>query len=195
VAQGGACNVDVINFTPHGNGTHTECIGHITAEQQHITSALPQGIMMARLLTISPEKDGGDLIIKKNQIPPLDNKSGLGAIIIRTLPNDDSKKNRDYSGTNPPYFEPETLQYFKEKQIKHLLCDIPSVDREDDGSKLLAHKAFFGVPDSPRLDATITELIYANNEIEDGLYLLDIQIASFQSDASPSRPLLYRLEI
>ncbi|MFM9945572.1 MAG: cyclase family protein, partial [Bacteroidia bacterium] len=60
VALGGSCNVDVINFTPHGNGTHTECIGHITAEQQSITKALPQGIMMARLLTISPEKDGGD---------------------------------------------------------------------------------------------------------------------------------------
>ena len=76
-----------------------------------------------------------------------------------------------------------------------MLCDIPSVDREDDGGKLLAHKAFFGVPESPRWDATITELIYVDNSIEDGLYMLDIQIASFQSDASPSRPLLYRLKL
>lgn len=86
------------------------------------------------------------------------------------------------------------MQYLKEQGIKHVLCDIPSVDREDDGGKLLAHKAFFGVPESPRLDTTITELIYVDNSIEDGLYLLDIQIASFQSDASPSRPVLYRLE-
>lgn len=194
VAKGGSCNVDIINFTPHGNGTHTECIGHITAEQQSITDALPQGLMITRLLTIHPESVGDNLVITKNQILLPETDNGVEAVIVRTLPNDVSKKNKDYSGTNPPYFLPETLQYFKEKGIKHLLCDIPSVDREDDGGKLMAHKAFFGVPDAPRLDATITELIYADNSIEDGLYLLDIQIASFQSDASPSRPLLYRLE-
>lgn len=195
VAMGGACNVDVINFTPHGNGTHTECIGHITAEQQSITEALPQGLMMARLITVEPEQIGDDLVITKNLIAPIDNNSGLGAIIVRTRPNESSKKAMDYSGKNPAYFAPEVLQYFKEMGIKHLLCDIPSVDREDDGGKLLAHKAFFGVPESPRMDATITELIYVDDSIENGLYMLDIQIASFQSDASPSRPLLYRLEI
>lgn len=194
VAQGGACNVDIINFTPHGNGTHTECIGHITAEQQSITDAMPQGLMMARLVTINPERVGDDLVINKNQISLPETDNGMEALIVRTLPNDASKKNRDYSGTNPAYFSPEALQYIKEKGVNHLLCDIPSVDREDDGGKLLAHKAFFGVPDAPRLNATITELIYANDSIEDGLYLLDIQIAPFQSDASPSRPLLYRLE-
>ncbi len=194
VALGGACNVDIINFTPHGNGTHTECIGHITAEQQSITEALPQGIMVAKLITLNPEKVGEDLVINLNQLPTLEGETGLEAIIIRTLPNEDSKKVRDYSGENPAYFSPQALQYLKEQGIKHVLCDIPSVDREDDGGKLLAHKAFFGVPESPRLDATITELIYVDNSIEDGLYLLDIQIASFQSDASPSRPVLYRLE-
>jgi hypothetical protein len=45
------------------------------------------------------------------------------------------------------------------------------------------------------MDATITELIYVDDSIENGLYMLDIQIASFQSDASPSRPLLYRLKL
>lgn len=195
VAQGGACNVDIINFTPHGNGTHTECIGHITAQQQSITEALPQGLMLAKLLTVNPEKLGEDLVINLNQLPSLESENGLEAIIIRTLPNVDSKKTRDYSGENPAYFSPEALQYLKEQGIKHLLCDIPSVDREDDGGKLLAHKAFFGIPESPRLDATITELIFVDDSIEDGLYMLDIQIASFQSDASPSRPLLYRVKI
>ncbi len=193
VAQGGACNVDVIHFTPHGNGTHTECIGHITAEQQSITEALPQGIMVAKLITVNHEIVGEDLVINLKHLPSLEGENGLEAIIIRTLPNSDSKKTVDYSGENPAYFSPQALQYLKEQGIKHLLCDIPSVDREDDGGKLLAHKAFFGVPESPRMDATITELIYVNDSIEDGLYLLDIQIASFQSDASPSRPLLYRL--
>ena len=79
--------------------------------------------------------------------------------------------------------------------VKHLICDIPSVDRQDDGGKLLAHKAFFGVPEAPRLDATITELVYIPSNIEDGLYMLNLQIAAFQSDASPSRPVLYKLKI
>ena len=30
--QGGSCNFDTITLTPHCNGTHTECMGHITHE-------------------------------------------------------------------------------------------------------------------------------------------------------------------
>jgi len=195
VAKGGACNVDVINFTPHGNGTHTECLGHITAEQQYIGDCLKQGIYLTSLITISPEKRGEDFVITMDQILKSKLYEGAEAIIIRTLPNSDFKKTQDYSGSNPPYFLPEALQFIKEQGIKHLLCDIPSVDREDDGGKLLAHKAFFGVPERPRLDATITELIYVADEIKDGFYVLDIQIANFQSDASPSRPLLYKLRL
>jgi arylformamidase len=194
VALGGACNVDVISFTPHGNGTHTECIGHITAEQQTITDALPQGLMLALLITVTPEKEGEDTIIKIPQIQPLNVQNGIEALIVRTLPNPNSKTHFDYSGKNPAYFSPESLTYLNHVGIKHLLCDMPSVDREEDGGNLFAHKAFFGIPHHPRMDATITELIYVDNSIENGLYLLDIQIASFQSDASPSRPILYEMK-
>ncbi|MCB0558058.1 MAG: cyclase family protein, partial [Phaeodactylibacter sp.] len=72
--------------------------------------------------------------------------------------------------------------------------DLPSVDREEDGGKLLAHRAFWSYPETPRTDCTITELIFVNNSIQDGLYLLNIMIASFEIDASPGKPVLYKLE-
>ena len=81
-----------------------------------------------------------------------------------------------------------------ENKVKHLLIDLPSVDREKDGGKLLSHHAFWQVPENPRMEATISELIYVPDEIKDGQYLLELQFAPFDNDASPSRPVLYRLE-
>lgn len=76
---------------------------------------------------------------------------------------------------------------------------MPSVDKEHDEGKLLAHKAFWNVKDTlnlnsdARLSATITEMIYVPDEIEDGNYILNLQIASFENDASPSKPILYKI--
>ena len=41
---------------------------------------------------------------------------------------------------------------------------------------------------------TITEMIYVSDEIRDGLYLMDLNVTNFSADASPSRPLLYKLK-
>ena len=195
INEGGACNVDVIKFTAHANGTHTECIGHITGERQTITECLHQGIRVANLVTVIPESINGDKVITADQLKGFEIHNDVSCVIVRTMPNADSKKTADHSGTNPAYFSPEALLYLNQRGIKHLLCDIPSVDREEDGGKLLAHKSFFGVPDFPLFDATITELVYVPSDVEDGLYILDIQIAPFQSDASPSRPILYKMEV
>jgi arylformamidase len=68
----------------------------------------------------------------------------------------------------------------------------------DDG-KLLNHRVFwnvnpgsFEVNKNSRINSTITELIYVPNEVPDGEYLLNLQIAPFNSDAAPSRPVLFR---
>jgi hypothetical protein len=37
-------------------------------------------------------------------------------------------------------------------------------------------------------------MIYVPENIEDGIYLLNIQIASFETDASPSKPILYEIQ-
>jgi len=114
-------------------------------------------------------------------------------LIIRTLPNTENKKTKIYSNTNPPYLLPEAAQYIKESNIKHLLLDLPSVDKERDKGLLAAHKAFWGDPKSIRHGCTITELIYVPDIIEDGYYLLNLQLAPFENDAAPSRPLLFKL--
>lgn len=121
------------------------------------------------------------------------------AVIIRTLPNTPEKLNKDYSGRNPPYLLDEGIKFLVEKQVKHLLIDLPSVDREVDEGKLLSHHAFWGVSDKKarddsRSDCTITELIFVPDEIEDGLYLLNLQFPSMPLDAAPSKPILYKLD-
>ena len=116
------------------------------------------------------------------------------AFIIRTLPNTDDKCLRHYSGTNPPYMAAEAMEWLVEQGVEHLLIDLPSVDREEDGAVLAAHHAFWQYPEATREGATISELIFVNNLIVDGLYLLNIQVTSLELDASPSKPVLYALE-
>jgi hypothetical protein len=73
------------------------------------------------------------------------------------------------------------------------MIDLPSVDREEDGEKLLAHHAFWNYPQATRLDATITELVFVDDKIKDGFYFMNLQVAPFVNDAAPSRPLLFEL--
>lgn len=198
-------NFNNIFFNPHGHGTHTECLGHITNDFYSINQSLKQFFFFAKLITIEPEKIGDDLVITKKQVEKaLSASTSLSvtkseAIIIRTLPNQMEKKSRKYSNTNPPYLSEEAAIFIRESEIQHLLIDLPSVDKEHDEGKLLAHKAFWNVKDThnlnndARLNATITEMIYVPDEIEDGNYILNLQIASFENDASPSKPILYKI--
>jgi len=41
---------------------------------------------------------------------------------------------------------------------------------------------------------TVTEMIYVPDDLPDGRYVLDLQIAPFVSDAAPSRPILFPIE-
>jgi kynurenine formamidase len=191
-------NFNNIFFNPHGHGTHTECLGHITNDFYSINQSLKEFFFFAKLITVEPEKIGEDFVITKNQISALLNEK-TEALIIRTLPNQKDKKSRKYSNTNPPYLAEDAAIFIRESEIQHLLIDLPSVDKEHDEGKLLAHKAFWNVKDTlhlnpdARLSATITEMIYVPEEIEDADYILNLQIASFENDASPSKPILYKI--
>lgn len=193
-------NFNNIFFNPHAHGTHTECLGHITNDFYDVNEALKTFFFTAELISITPETVGEDLVISKQQVEvALQNKSPE-AIVIRTLPNNEAKKHLNYSNTNPPYLSEEAAVFIRELGIKHLLIDLPSVDKEHDEGKLVAHKAFWNVKDvlnlntDARVNCTITELIFVENEIEDGSYLLNLQIASFVNDASPSKPVLYKID-
>ncbi|OIQ36566.1 MAG: metal-dependent hydrolase [Bacteroidetes bacterium MedPE-SWsnd-G1] len=193
VAEGFSVNFNNINFNPHAHGTHTECIGHITKEFYSVNNSLNTYFYKAQLITVSPEQQpNGDLVITKDQVFLL-LKNDIEAIVIRTTPNDTRKKSRKYSNTNPPYLSEEAADFFRELGVKHLLIDLPSVDKEKDQGALLAHKAFWNYHGKQRLDATITEFIYVSDSIVDGLYMLNLQVAPIENDASPSRPILYKI--
>jgi kynurenine formamidase len=206
VAEGqSSTNFNNLFFNPHAHGTHTECLGHITKEFYSINQCLKQFFFWATLITVQPEKVGEDEVISKEQIekalkPFHDSEMNPEAIVIRTLPNKAAKKSFKYSNTNPPYLSEAAAVFLRESGIQHLLIDLPSVDKEKDGGKLAAHKAFWNVKDvnhlneDARLNCTITEMIFVSNEVADGNYVLNLQIASFENDASPSKPILYSIK-
>lgn len=194
VTAGSSTNFNNIFFNPHGHGTHTECVGHITPEFYSINEALKTFFFTSKVISVEPENIGNDLVITENQIREIVQEGEVEALVIRTLPNYIDKRSKKYSHTNWPYLEEAAAKYIRECGIKHLLIDLPSVDKEKDDGKLLAHKAFWDYPKHTRKDATITELIYVPNKIEDGFYILNLQIASFENDASPSKPVLYKTQ-
>ena len=200
VADGGSTNYKRVHLTPHGNGTHTECYGHISADPAALlSSCLRRFLFVARLVSVQlrPQPNGDSVVLLADVQRELEKGPDAGitpeALVLRTLPNHRAKRTRHYSGTNPPYLEPALAHYLAERHIEHLLLDLPSVDREEDGGQLLAHHAFWQYPHATRQSATITELSLVPDAVEDGLYLLNLQITSLALDASPSKPILYAL--
>lgn len=193
VKSGASVNFNSIEFNPHAHGTHTECVGHITEETYSINSCLKQFLFVSEVITVVPEKRGEDLIISEKQLRYAIGNKKREAVVIRTLPNTKDKLSRQYANTNPPFLSEAAAIYLRNKGVKHLLIDLPSVDKEKDNGELLAHKAFWDVHRAIRTEATITELIYVPNAVKDGKYILNLLVAPFQNDASPSKPVLYKL--
>jgi arylformamidase len=202
VKLGGSVNFFDVYFNPHGHGTHTESVGHITGEHESVNALMNTFFFLAEVISITPieiVKDegflrAGDQVIKAEQIKEQMKNASAKALVVRTLPNVKSKLNRNYSNTNFPYFEEAALQCIADAGIEHLLVDLPSVDREEDAGRLLAHRAFWKYPHATRSHCTITEFVFVPDHIGDGNYFLNLQVAPFENDAAASRPVLYRLK-
>ncbi len=193
VKDGACINFNTIQFNPHAHGTHTECAGHITEEVHSVNENLKQFFFLSEVITVAPEKFGNDKVISKKQLQfALGNKK-RDAVVIRTIPNTTEKLSKQYSHTNWPYLLKEAVELLVKKGVKHVLIDTPSIDREKDDCALLGHNTFWNTSGKLRLDATITELIYVPNYILDGTYFLNLQIAPFENDATPSKPILYKV--
>lgn len=214
--HGGSCNFERYTLVPHCTGTHTECLGHITKSRISIRECLLDTFLPALLVTAEPQKsrdcretysvkfgESDELITQTTleaAMAHLNSDEAMPpALIVRTAPNDDSKLARQYGDTIPPYFTTEAMNFILRRRFRHLLVDTPSIDRLYDDGKLGNHRLFWKIdPGSfetnanSRIESTITELIYVPNSVEDGFYLLNIQIAPFSADASPSRPLIFR---
>lgn len=192
VKAGAAVNFNNIYFNPHAHGTHTECVGHISEEKISINQQLKQFFFDALVVSILPKKLGEDMLITRDQLVELIGGEQPQALVIRTLPNQLDKKSRNYNYTNWPYLEEAAAMFLREIEVDHLLIDLPSVDKEKDEGALLAHKAFWNFEGVLRKSATITEMIYVDDGIDDGNYLLNLQIAPFENDATPSKPILFK---
>jgi arylformamidase len=216
VAQGASCNCNLITLIPHCNGTHTECVGHLTTERLDAHRQIPPGLVPALLLSIEPvdargalettdpAPQAGDTLITRRAIEggwpeslPLQPR----ALVLRTLPNETSKMRRDYTNSTPAYLSREAAEFVVARGIQHLVVDLPSLDRAHDEGRLTAHRVFFGLPRGStslalagRPQSTVTELAFIPDEVADGVYLLEIQVPAIGGDAVPSRPLLYVFE-
>jgi kynurenine formamidase len=177
-----------------------------------VRDRLRDAFVTATVVSITPERaiDSSDvdsmpfaeddLVISRKNLERSLGSNRSRALIVRTLPNDESKLSRQYLKTIPPFFTTDAMEYIVESGIEHLLVDLPSIDRLFDEGRLSNHRVFWNVEqgefetnENTRLSATITELIYVPDEVADGRYLLNLQIAPFASDATPSRPILFNV--
>jgi hypothetical protein len=216
VSSGASCNCSVLTLAPHCHGTHTECVAHLTDNATDLAGLTPVPPALALLVSVRPAPLG-DLALepaaRHARTDPVISRAMLAdaasrwardpwtALVVRTLPNDPDKQYRRYAGACPaPYFTADAMCWIVECDVTSLVVDLPSLDRADDGGALSAHRAFWGLPpaardarEAQRGRALVTELAYVPDEFADGLYLLDLQVPAFATDAAPSRPVLYRI--
>lgn len=196
ISQGSAVNFKNVFFNPHAHGTHTETYGHVCQDQHPISAIHFPLLMEAQVISLIPREyknEEYECIDQRLTLSDLKKalreKGSMDALIIRT--SKEGYLNRDFSHSNPPYLEAECATYLRQIGVKHLLIDLPSVDREVDGGILAFHKAFWNVEVNPDKHRTITEFIHVPAEISDGYYALNLQVANFNNDAAPSRPIIY----
>lgn len=213
--RGGSCNCEVLTLAPHCNGTHTECVGHLTDQRVTVNESVPGGVQLAQLVTVDPEpaessgedsepgpQPGDRLVTARALARAAAGRTGPRptALVVRT--QRDGPPLRAYEGPAPaPYLSRQAASWLVERGIESLVLDLPSADRADDGGCLTAHRVFFGLPPGSRdagaarrPGASITELAWIGADVADGFYLLDLQIPPFVTDAAPSRPLLYAVQ-
>ncbi len=190
VKKGSPVNFYDIRFNPHGNGTHTECYGHISPARESVNAQFKQFHSLAYLLNLEPRSRGEDRVVGLDQLKARTLKWNFESLILKT---GNYPPGHDFSGTNPPYLQTEVLEFIREMGIRHLLLDLPSIDRESDGGKVLGHKAFWDFPEQPRHGCTITEMIKVPEGLREGYFLLNLQVAPFENDAAPSRPVIYEV--
>ena len=203
--EGSSCNVPVIDLNIHCGSTHSECRSHITKENIYISDILDNSFIPCLLISLVPQNklgndsyhyniDSNDFIIDKlalyNKLNNFKN-SNIKALVVRTLPNDiDEIILKNYDSDPNCFFSNEAIKYLVSFGIEHLVVDTPSIDKLNDGGTLGNHKIFWDLNKKGNKN-TITELAIIKNEINDGQYLLCLNILNLKLDASPSRPLIY----
>jgi hypothetical protein len=150
--------------------------------------------------TYNPAFEKGDMVITRTALEKClsDVDFDFEALIIRSLPNAPDKLTRNYDETPPPFLTNEAMQFISDLNVSHLLVDMPSIDRLNDDGHLSNHHIYWGVPQGScdvkePSSKTITEFIFAADHVNDGPYILSLNIGNIRSDAAPSKPVLYEI--
>lgn len=130
VDRGSSVNCPQLTLVPHGSGTHTETVGHVLPGTIVLGRDVPfpPALMAAVVLTVSPtvlsaplpdypSSCAGDETVAASSLQSafaaaahaagvlptrLQEALAGGAVVVRTLPNDDAKQLAQWSGKNPP---------------------------------------------------------------------------------------------
>ncbi len=159
--RGGDCNVMKWSIIPHCHGTHTESVSHIINDEVPVSDCAGGGLGVAILVTVKPIALGNavgeayacgkpeDLVISVDHVRAAMAaiaSSGAVAIVIRTEPNNLEKQTAKYAREPiPPYFTSEAMGMIADSGIRHLLVDVPSIDRIFDGGVLANHHRFWNI--------------------------------------------------
>lgn len=211
--QGGSVNCFMLTFCPHGSGTHTECVGHIVDERLSVIDGFDGHLMPAVLITVDPVRlqetsdsysgafESSDWVIPSGPFESLLHQESVEAVVIRVRLPKGVGENGHFSGLNAPYLTTEAMAVLGNilPAYGHLLTNLPSIDREQCGGVTPNHRAFWGLAEGTSTvqevrfpKRMVTELLSDTFDAEDGHYILDLQVAPMDTDAVPSRPLLYR---
>ena len=161
----------VINQNIHCTGTHTECAGHILEKDIYIHDVLSPEFISTELISVTPRKwsetnesyhcdvKNDDEVITKRDLEEKLSHSGDG-LVLRTLPNTKEKLTQKYNKSNTPFFTMDAINFLNDLGIKHLVIDIPSLDRTNDDGMLGNHHRYF--EEKPPFKKTITCLLYTS---------------------------------
>src|SRR4051794_10760321 len=61
--RGGSCNFESVTLIPHCNGTHTECVGHITDERISVRECLRDVFLRTVLVSVESTDLGGERVL------------------------------------------------------------------------------------------------------------------------------------
>lgn len=196
VRRGGSCNVDILKYAAHGL-THLETSAHILSPDANPPTV--KDIPLETLSGIVYLIDLSHLGTKQGELVPWEairaklerNRLPISMLALKTraslLPQD-----YDFSGKDFLSVAPETAKgihdyRLTDSRIDCLILDIPSIDPEKDGGKLLAHRNFFGLP-AAGIDVVDTEkralveLAWFSG-LKEGYYYALITPPRFQTDA------------
>ena len=213
-------NVDKLTICAHNNRTHTESTRHIYSNGLNISDIVDNhdnisfygciiiSVKPRFIYQINTKNDKyecgvnidkyNDLIITKsmietkiNNIIDMNNKALSSffkqCIFIRV------ECDKNIKNTNCPFLSNDAMQYLHNNFTNVFGINLCSVDRFE-SPKVPNHRIWFG--HNPKSNRLIVEGLLIPNNIYDGIYCLNLQLAPIaNTDAVPTRPIVYKCSI